>query len=121
MAESRSPARYMPDRVSLPGVGVGAAIIVSAIGFGFLAAYAAVHLGSVRPTLPPARPGAPPAIAAPVTLQPSPAQDVATFIEEKRRVLSSYGWADRERGFARIPVERAMELLATQQTSAKKP
>jgi len=27
-------------------------------------------------------------------------------------VLSAYGWVDREAGRARIPIERAMELLA---------
>ena len=120
MAESHSGA-HMPDRVSLAGVGVGAAIIAGAIGFGFLAAYAAVHLGSARPTVPPARPGAPPAIAAPVVLQPAPAQDIASFAEEKRRLLSSYGWDDREHEFARIPIDRAMALLSAQQSSANKP
>jgi hypothetical protein len=120
MAEARKRL-YMPDRVSLASVGVGAAIIAGAIGFGFLAAYAAVHLGSARPTVPPARPGAPPAIAAPVVLQPTPAQDIASFSEEKRRLLSSYGWDDREHGFARIPIERAMTLLAARPVPAKKP
>lgn len=28
---------------------------------------------------------------------------------EKRKALSSYGWADRARGIARIPIEKAME------------
>jgi hypothetical protein len=31
---------------------------------------------------------------------------------ERRRFLETWGWVDEERGLVRIPVERAMELLA---------
>ncbi len=39
----------------------------------------------------------------------------ASWAEQDRAVaqhLSGYGWADRRAGIARIPVERAMEILA---------
>jgi len=32
--------------------------------------------------------------------------------DETRRALESYGWVDRDRGIIRIPVRRAMEMLA---------
>ena len=32
--------------------------------------------------------------------------------EEERDRLSSYGWVDRKAGIARIPVDRAIEILA---------
>lgn len=32
--------------------------------------------------------------------------------EEKRRSLDQYGWVDRDAGIARIPIERAMDLVA---------
>ncbi len=32
--------------------------------------------------------------------------------DETRRTLETYGWVDRDRGIVRIPVRRAMELLA---------
>ena len=45
-------------------------------------------------------------------LQVSPARDLA----EKRRaeddVLTSYGWIDADKAVVRIPIERAMDLLA---------
>jgi hypothetical protein len=31
---------------------------------------------------------------------------------EERAALSEYRWIDRERGVARIPIERAMEIVA---------
>ena len=64
----------------------------------------------------------PVADARPVTpeprLQPSvqshptlPYEDVIAMRHADRQVLGSYGWVDRERGIARIPVERAMQQL----------
>jgi hypothetical protein len=115
MAEAqRAGARYMPDRVSLAGIGVGAALIAAAIVVSVLGALAVVHLGNPGRLAPDAaaRPGKPPRLAAPVELQTLPAEDIATFRAKKRELLSSYGWVDREHGIARVPIERAMALLA---------
>jgi hypothetical protein len=38
--------------------------------------------------------------------------------EEKH--LKSYGWIDREKGVAHIPIERAMEILANKGLPARK-
>lgn len=51
-------------------------------------------------------------------LQPSPASDLTPEQEleqmraEEEKLLTGYGWVDREAGVARIPVERALELAA---------
>ncbi|MEA1834355.1 hypothetical protein U8607_19860 [Methylobacterium durans] len=45
-------------------------------------------------------------------LQASPARDLARMLAEERARLEGYGWVDRERGIARIPVTEAMRLLA---------
>lgn len=45
-------------------------------------------------------------------LQPSPERELAAYRAEQAARATSYGWVDREAGVARIPVERAMELLA---------
>ena len=38
------------------------------------------------------------------------------------RELTSYGWIDRQRGIVRIPIDRAMELLANEgESEAAKP
>lgn len=44
-------------------------------------------------------------------LQVSPAAELKRLRESEDRTLNSYGWIDRERGVARIPIDRAMDLL----------
>jgi hypothetical protein len=47
-------------------------------------------------------------------LQTSPTRDMQEMLAAASARLRSYGWIDRAAGIARIPVERAMELLAAQ-------
>jgi hypothetical protein len=51
-------------------------------------------------------------VAQPKELQSDPFDPRVAFDEEKRAWLGSYGWIDRERGFARVPIERAMQIKA---------
>lgn len=67
-------------------------------------------------------PQAPRAGAAPTPrLQPNPHIDLDAHRARERALLQSYAWIDREAGIARIPIERAMELLATSPQEAKSP
>jgi hypothetical protein len=45
-------------------------------------------------------------------LQTDPHRDLQEFLGAESAVLESYGWVDQEAGIARIPISRAMELLA---------
>jgi hypothetical protein len=45
-------------------------------------------------------------------LQVKPADDLVDVRAEEQEKLSSYGWVEPNAGVVRIPVERAMELLA---------
>ena len=45
-------------------------------------------------------------------LQANPAGDLAALREHESQILTSYGWVERQRGIARIPIDRAMALLA---------
>ena len=45
-------------------------------------------------------------------LQDAPAIDLEVFREREEKRLSTYGWIDRANGVVRIPIERAMELVA---------
>ena len=45
-------------------------------------------------------------------LQVSPAQDLKELRAAEDALLHSYGWVDQQAGVVRIPIERAMELLA---------
>lgn len=38
--------------------------------------------------------------------------DLKTVREEEQRVLDGYAWIDKQKGVVRIPVERAMDLVA---------
>jgi hypothetical protein len=55
-----------------------------------------------------------PAAMAPAgpSLQPLPALDLARFRAEEDLALGTYGWVDKDKGIVRIPIERAMRLLA---------
>ena len=44
-------------------------------------------------------------------LQPQPFKDVYVLRDSEAKRLSSYGWVDKQGGVARIPIDRAMELM----------
>ncbi len=48
------------------------------------------------------------------TLETSPYGELQQVRAIEQRNLETYGWIDRSRGRVRIPIERAMELLATE-------
>ena len=56
--------------------------------------------GLARPLPPPPR------------LQNYPFYDLKAFRSEENRVLDHYGWVDKNAGVVRIPVERAIDVLA---------
>ena len=45
-------------------------------------------------------------------LEIKPSESLAVLRAREERALAGYGWIDRERGVARIPVDRAAALLA---------
>jgi hypothetical protein len=45
-------------------------------------------------------------------LQTNPAYDLQQFRESESAKLNSYGWIDKSAGVLRIPIDRAMDLLA---------
>ena len=45
-------------------------------------------------------------------LQENPGLDLEALRAREERELSTYGWVDRSRGTVRIPIERAMKLVA---------
>lgn len=47
-------------------------------------------------------------------IQIDPVADWKAYKAEQEELLSSYGWVSKANGVARIPVERAIELLAEQ-------
>src|SRR4051812_19329723 len=48
-------------------------------------------------------------------LQISPPEELQQLRRQEDQVLSTYGWVDRGNGFARIPIDRAMQLFIERQ------
>ena len=45
-------------------------------------------------------------------LQSTPAKDLAAIRAEEDAVLNGYAWVDKDKGIVRIPVDRAIDILA---------
>ena len=49
------------------------------------------------------------------------AKQAAELRASDRAALSSYGWIDRKQGVARVPIDRAMELIVAESSGLGKP
>lgn len=54
-------------------------------------------------------------------LQTTPVQDLARVRAAEEEMLEGYGWVDRETGTVRIPIERAMDLVAKEGLPVRAP
>jgi hypothetical protein len=52
-------------------------------------------------------------------LQPAPISDMKDMRAAEEKILSGYGWVDQGQGVARIPVDRAIDLLAQRGIAAR--
>ena len=48
-------------------------------------------------------------------LQVNPQDDLESFRQKENNILSTYAWIDRDKGTARIPIDRAMQLFIERQ------
>jgi len=94
-----------------------AALFAVGIGIHFLIGW---QLGSLRKEPPPVDPWTLPRLSAGSAVTPpsyfpklqlSPTADMEAFRAREEAELNGYGWVDRTTGVARIPIDRAMELL----------
>lgn len=76
--------------------------------FGSLVEHEAETSGKPHPLAREMGRSAPPA---PV-LQTNPRDDLLALRAAEQSLLDSYAWVDKERGVVRIPIERAMDLIA---------
>jgi hypothetical protein len=47
-------------------------------------------------------------------LQVEPQKEIHAYCEEQAQTLDSYGWVDQTAGIVRIPIDRAIDMTATQ-------
>lgn len=97
----------MGDDLDLRGLRRGAYVIVGGIACALGAGALLLHVRGPATNTPPQ-----PFKGAAPLLQPAPQPDRVRYMREKRRLLASYGWVDRQAGIARIPLDEAMRLLA---------
>jgi hypothetical protein len=111
-----SPAHETRDVVFRPivaaAIGLAALIVVAAVGmdrlFDHFATREAAESAPESPLAASLAPRLPPA----PRLQSAPIKDLDELRAAEDEILTRYGWVDRERGIVRIPVERAIEILA---------
>jgi hypothetical protein len=53
-------------------------------------------------------------------LQVTPAADLHQLRERENNLLNDYGWVDRKEGMARIPIDRAMDIISQRGLPARK-
>jgi hypothetical protein len=114
---TRAPHGHEPNDIALPRILAASAGVLGLIVFTMLAMW--FLLGGLERWQTAERPPAhalaaargerlPPA----PRLQEDPLADLDALRAREARQLEGYGWVDRDAGRARIPIERAMELLA---------
>lgn len=111
-------SRSLPEP---PGVATGVVLMAVAAFLGLVAVMMAVlffYLKAGAPnTLRPATEHAFPQPA----LQKRPQDDLKQFELEQRMALSGYGWVDRSKDIARIPIDEAMRIIASRGDHAYDP
>ena len=98
-----------PRAIAIFGIALAATVIACLILavwiFGFFAAR------ETKLDVPPS-PLAKQAAPAGPHLQVSAPKDLAEMLAVEEKILNSYDWVDRQAGTVRIPIDRAMQLLA---------
>lgn len=116
--ETLSPEeRHQPDVVPSRPIAIASVVLVLVLVLGYLIPTALEYQWMAREAQQsaPANPLAeiegrrlPPA----PRLQVNPVRDMAELRRAEDRVLNGYAWVDEEAGIARIPIDRAMAIVA---------
>ena len=106
----REPVAIRARLVLAVGLGTAAFLAASMAGL-----YAYDRWKAGHPEVPP------PAQFAEPRLQSDPAGDLRDLQAQQQKQLEGYAWVDREHGLVRIPVARAMEILAGRGAAAYAP
>jgi hypothetical protein len=101
--------RHESQEPSLRGLSVAALVLIAAIIIAVATSLGLMHLfGGFSQPLTRAEHSAMPE----PHLQPHPLADRAAYEARQRAILTQYAWVDRDAGIVRIPIDRAMQILA---------
>ncbi|HVX04261.1 MAG TPA: hypothetical protein VHA71_03980 [Rhodanobacteraceae bacterium] len=116
MAEMEKPFGHEPDAIRYRTILICAGVL-AAVVIGVVLGLHAIISGAVMPNYPAitARPGQVPPKP---RLQPHPRIDLAKFRARKEALLSGYAWIDAQHDYARIPIQRAMQIYVQRRARA---
>ena len=118
MAESmEKPFGHEPDAINYRAILIGAGVIAVVV----IAVAVGLHLVLTRAVIPNhAEAAARPVLVPPEPrLQAHPRVDLAKFRAQKEALLSGYAWTGGRHDYARIPIQRAMQIYVQQHAHAK--
>ena len=93
------------------GVGLALVIVVVLIGIWFLSVFLKSQEQAADPPPSPIAAANQRRLPPEPRLQVSPPRDMNEFREQEDRIVTSYGWVDERAGIARIPIDRAIEVV----------
>jgi hypothetical protein len=94
----------------LVGFGVGLAVLLVIIVVGMIFTFQHfAHTQNLGPTASPFENSR--TIPPLPRLQAAPHTDILDYWESQQKALNSYGWVDRQKGVAHIPIDEAMRLV----------
>jgi len=97
------------------GIALAAVMIVSLfLLFGLMKYFQSQEATEVVKTVDPAK------VFPQPQLQQTPIPDLKTFHADEDKVLNTYGWVDPQKGIVRIPIDRAIDVLAQRGLPARK-
>jgi hypothetical protein len=85
---------------------VGVTVVSLALLFGLMKYFQSRETSEVVQTVEPTK------VFPQPQLQSTPIPDLRHFHEDEDKVLNSYGWVDQPKGVVRIPIDRAIDVLA---------
>ena len=98
--------------IAIAGVGLGIVLlVVGALMLGLFDVFAARE-ARLSPPANPLAAAEGPRLPPQPRLQVQPVKDLRELREAENNLLEHYGWVDKSAGMVRIPIDRAMDLLA---------
>ena len=102
----------VPRPIVVAGIGLALALILAgAVALGLFDLFAAYE-ARVSPPANPLAAAEGPRLPPEPRLQVHPIKDLRELHEAEDTLLDHYGWVDKNTGVVRIPIERAIDLLA---------
>ena len=99
-----------PKNIALFGAALAAMIAAAAVAAYALFGFFNTSITKTRPAPSPLSYSREPTPAPRLSLRPG--DELSAMRAEENKILSSYDWVDRDHGVVRIPIERAIEILA---------